>query len=88
MKLPGNVSAMTRRQHIGFWLVHVLAWLQAWVYAHIIRDRVWRSADGRCTPVRAMTDNHVRHALRMILRQGGGPWAEILCAELVRRGLK
>jgi hypothetical protein len=83
----GDTSTLSRRQHFGFWLVHVLAWLQAWVYAEIIQDRVWRSADGRCILVREMTDSHLYNAWRMVRRNGSGPWQEILRREMNRRAV-
>jgi hypothetical protein len=81
----GDTSTLSQRQRFGFWLVHALAWLQAWVYVRIIQDQVWRSADGRCTPVRQMTNSHLYNAWCMVRRNGGGPWQRILRREMNRR---
>jgi hypothetical protein len=61
---------MTRRQRFGYWLVQLLGMAQVLCYKHIIKDIVWRSANGKVTPLRKMNQQHLWNAYNMCVRQG------------------
>lgn len=81
-----NWAPMSRRQKAGYALVRLLGWMQEQVYRHVIRDYVWRSADGRCTPLREMEDGHLYNVLRMLKRASSSPEKlRLIEAEVLRR---
>jgi len=44
--------------------------LQVLCYKHIIKDVVWRSANGKVTPIRKMDRQHLWNAYNMCVRNG------------------
>ena len=76
---------MTRRQSFGYWIVQLLGMLQVLCYRHLIKDAVWRSADGKVTPLRKMDRQHLWNAYNMCVRNGSHDKAQALAAEIDRR---
>lgn len=57
---------MTRKQKTAYWVITQLARAQSWIYRRILKERVWRSADGRVMLISEMTDSHLKNAIRML----------------------
>lgn len=55
------------RDRILRWLIAATSWLTAWLYS-LQRVPVWRSFDGRVTPISKMTDDHLKNTVRMLAR--------------------
>ncbi len=88
MKRKEDTSALTRVQRFGYWLVRLLGSLQTWAQFRFVGERVWRSADGRCTPISKMSDTHLYNSLRMLQRQKDQSDLErVLRSEYERRRL-
>jgi hypothetical protein len=80
-------SKMTKRQRFGYLLVRLLGKMQQWIYHYVIKDQVWRSADGVCTPIREMDDRHLINSYNMCMRNGRSGVVKTLKAEMFMRGL-
>jgi hypothetical protein len=61
---------MTRRQRFGYWIVQLLGMAQVLCYKYLIQDVVWRSANGKVTPLRKMDRQHLWNAYNMCVRNG------------------
>jgi hypothetical protein len=85
MKPKQDTRQLTRQQRIGYWLIGALGTLQQIIYHTLVRELVWRSANGKCTPVRKMDTMHLHNAYRMCLRNGSLMTAQTLLTEIERR---
>lgn len=86
MKRKEDWTALTFTQKFGYWIVRALGTLQALVQARLIKEPVWRSANGKCTPISRMSTGHLHNSLRMLQRTGDQPELEAcLRAEYGRR---
>ena len=88
---------MKNQRHIKdnwdrFWygVVDALGTIQTNILVYVIKQYVWRSFDGRVTPIREMTDGHLRNAYNMLLRKDdprSKPIRELFQREADRRGI-
>lgn len=79
---------MTRRQRFGYWLVQLLGMTQVLCYKHIIKDIVWRSANGKVATLRKMNPQHLWNAYNMCVRQGGNDSTVRALAEEIDRRIQ
>jgi len=79
---------MTRRQRFGYWLVQLLGMAQVLCYKHIIKDIVWRSANGKVTTLRKMGQQHLWNAYNMCVRQGANDSTVRALAEEIDRRIQ
>ena len=63
-------SLLTKKQKFGYWLIRVLGSLQKLVHEKLLGERMWKSADGRVTPISKMSHGHLDNCVRMLLRAG------------------
>ena len=72
-----------------YWVVDVLAFLQAWVLMRRIKRPAWRSFDGRVTLVQDMSDRHLHNTIRLLERtqQVGLPIYLFMVREAAHRRL-
>jgi len=64
---------MNHIQRIGLAACHTLDALRAWLFARVVHEPVWRTADGRIMLVREMRDGHLTAAMHLLERAGDNP---------------
>lgn len=65
-----DMSSLTKTQLLGYLAIRFLGGLQSIIYKYVVKDLVWRSADGRCTPLRKMENGHLLNTINMLFRTG------------------
>jgi hypothetical protein len=58
------------RDGFWYWVIDTMSCTQAAIYFHVLKRPVWRSFDGRVTPMDEMNDGHLRNSIRMMIRKG------------------
>lgn len=69
-RLKDDLSGLTPTQQKGWEIISELARQQEKIFDEMIGEPVWRSADGRVTPMSKMTDTHLRNSIKMLERYG------------------
>ena len=70
MTMPDDLSALTTTQKIGLGIVNQVGAIQAKLHEIFVDEPVWRSADGRVTPISKMDQFHLQNSMKMMGRNG------------------
>lgn len=65
-----NWSALTLVQKIGYSIIKLLGIVESFVWRRLIGTYVWRSSDGKCTPLTEMGLGHLENSIAMLTRDG------------------
>lgn len=67
-----DLSNLTERQRKGWEIINGLGEQMEKIFDEMIGEPVWRSADGRVSPISKMDNNHLRNSINMLERRGEG----------------
>ena len=86
MRSKNNLTKLSARQRVGYLAIRALGDIQAVIHKIVLKEHVWRSADGTCTPLLQITNTHLTHIIKKLVTEGGQPdKLSLIMAEQSRR---
>lgn len=67
--MSSDWSRVPRWTRFWYRVSNFLGFLQAIIHHRFIGEPVWRSSDGRITPIKDLEDSHLNNIVRMLQRQ-------------------